>query len=86
MDDKDWTGTLGKKGVRIEEPVRGAFVLFGTPPYVHMGVLVRPPWASSWHVIGFGDQGAPDESTLPGLLAYFAARGDHGYAFRDLTR
>ena len=24
VDDKDWTGTLGKKGVRIEEPVRGA--------------------------------------------------------------
>lgn len=86
VTDKDWTGTLGKKGVRLKREQRGAFVLFGTPPYVHMGVLVRPLRASSWHVIGFGDQAAPDESTLPALLAYFAGQGHPGYAFRDLTR
>lgn len=86
VTDTDYTGTLAKKGVRIEQPERGAFVFFGAPPYVHMGVLVRPLRASSWHVIGFGDQSAPDESTLPGLIAYFVSQGHQGHTFRDLTR
>ena len=50
--DTDYTGTLGKKGVRLEQPERGAFVLFGSPPYVHMGVLVRPLRAKSCASVG----------------------------------
>jgi hypothetical protein len=86
VTDTDWTGTLAKKGRQIERPVRGAFVFFGAPPYVHMGVLVKPMLSRSWHVIGFGNQAAPDENTLPALLGYFAARGHAGHQFRDLTR
>ena len=86
VNDTDWTGTLGKKGKLIERPLRGAFVFFGAPPYVHMGVLVKPLRSKGWHVIAFGHQGAPDENTLPVLLAYFKERGHPGYAFRDLTR
>ena len=85
VNDKDWTGTLGKKGRLIEQPRRGAFVFFGAPPYVHMGVLVKPLLSRDWHVIGFGDQAGPDESTLPGMLAYFERAGHPGHAFRDLT-
>jgi len=85
VNDKDWTGTLGKKGRLIEKPRRGAFVFFGPPPYVHMGVLVKPLLSRDWHVIGFGDQAGPDESTLPGMLAYFKEQGHPGHAFRDLT-
>lgn len=85
VDDKDWTGTLGRKGKLVESPARGVFVFFGTPPYVHMGVMVKPLLSRTWHVIGFGDSAAPDESTLPALLGYFAVRGHPGHAFRDLT-
>lgn len=86
VTDKDWTGTLAKKGKGIEQPSRGTFVFFGTPPYVHMGVMVKPLLSRSWHVIAFGHNGAPDEHRLLDLLAYFQGRGDPGYAFRDLTR
>lgn len=86
VTDKDWTGTLGKKGVRVEKPSRGCFVFFGVPPYVHMGVLVRPLLSRRWLVIAFGHNGAPDINSLNGLLAYFAGRGHTGHAFRDLTR
>ena len=85
VNDKDFTGTLGKKGVALERPKRGAFVFFGAPPYVHMGVLVKPLLSTEWHVIGIGDQAAPLEDTLPGLLRYFSDRGHPGHAFRDLT-
>lgn len=80
VTDTDWTGTLGKKGKRLERPVPGCFVFFGPPPYVHMGVMVDRS-----HVIGFGDPAAPDESTLAGLVAYFAGIGKFGHTFRDLT-
>lgn len=86
VTDTDWTGTLGKKGRRIENPTRGGFVFFGYPPYVHMGVLVRPLLSRKWLVIAFGHNGAPDINSLNGLLAYFAGRGHTGHAFRDLTR
>jgi len=85
VNDRDFTGSLADKGRAISKPKRGAFVFFGAPPYVHMGVLVKPLRAPSWHVIGFGEQHAPDENTLPGLLAYFAKQGHPGHAFRDLT-
>lgn len=85
VTDTDWTGTLGKKGKQVETPARGVFVFFGAPPYVHMGVMVKPLLSSRWHVIGFGHNGAPDENTLAGMLAYFAGRGHAGHAFRDLT-
>jgi len=81
----DYTGTLGEKGKLISKPRRGAFVFFGAPPYVHMGVLVKPLLSRTWHVIGFGDQAGPDESTLPALLNYFEREGHPGHAFRDLT-
>lgn len=80
VSDTDWTGTLGKKGVQLEQPKPGCFVFFGSPPYVHMAIMVDRS-----HAIGFGDQQAPDESTLAGLLAYFAGTGHPGLAFRDLT-
>lgn len=82
---KDYTGTLATKGRAIASPKRGAFVFFGSPPYVHMGVLVKPLLSRSWHVIEFGDQAAPDETPLPTLLEYFARRGHPGHAYRDLT-
>lgn len=85
VNDKDYTGTLAQKGRKLEQPKRGAFVFFGSPPYVHMGVLVKPMRSRSWHVIEFGDQAAPDEQTLPNLLAYFAREGHPGHEFRDLT-
>jgi hypothetical protein len=50
-----------------------------------MGVMVKPMLSRTWHVIGFGDQAAPDESTLPGLLRFFKNEGHPGHAFRDLT-
>lgn len=82
---KDYTGTLATKGRQIAKPSRGSFVFFGSPPYVHMGVLVRPLLSRTWHVIGFGDQAAPDETPLPVLLDYFGQQGDPGHSFRDLT-
>lgn len=80
VTDTDWTGTLGKKGRMIDNPAPGVFVFFGSPPYVHMAVMVNATRA-----IGFGDQAAPDESSLAGLLAYFNLHGHPGHAFRDLT-
>lgn len=85
VTDTDWTGSLAKKGRMVERPARGVFVFFGAPPYVHMGVMVKPLLSSSWHVIGFGDQSAPEESTLPGLLSFFNREGHPGHQFRDLT-
>jgi len=85
VTDKDYTGTLAEKGKPLAKPKRGGFVFFGEPPYVHMGVLVKPLRAPSWHVIGFGEQSGPDEQTLPALLAYFDKQGHPGHAFRDLT-
>jgi hypothetical protein len=85
VTDKDFTGTLAKKGKPLSKPVRGGFVFFGEPPYVHMGVLVKPLLSRTWHVVGFGDQAGPDENTLPGLLNYFTKQGHPGHAFRDLT-
>ena len=85
VNDRDYTGTLAEKGKPISSPRRGAFVFFGEPPYVHMGVLVKPLLSRTWHVIGFGDQAAPDENTLPGMLDYFRRQGHPGHAFRDLT-
>jgi len=85
VTDTDFTGTLAQKGKPIKSPKRGAFVFFGSPPYVHMGVLVKPWRAPVWHVIAFGEQDAPDENTLPDLLAYFKKHGHPGHAFRDLT-
>src|SRR6478752_4196160 len=81
-DDRDYTGTLAQKGRAITYPKRGAFVFFGSPPFVHMGVLVKPWRSSVWHVIGFGEQSGPDETTLPDLLAYFQREGHPGHAFR----
>lgn len=80
VTDTDWTGTLGKKGVAVQLPKPGMFVFFGPPPYVHMGVML-----DQGHVIGFGQQLAPDVNTLSGLLAYFSSKGHPGHAFRDLT-
>lgn len=85
VTDKDWTGTLCTKGAAIAQPKRGAFVFFGAPPYVHMGVLVKPLLSRDWHVIEFGEQAAPDETPLPVLLAYFQRQGHPGHQFRDLT-
>lgn len=85
VTDKDYTGTLAQKGRAISKPKRGAFVFFGDPPYVHMGVLVKPLLSRTWHVIEFGDQAAPDETPLPDLLVYFEREGHPGHAFRDLT-
>jgi len=85
VTDKDYTGTLAQKGKRISRPRRGGFVFFGVPPYVHMGVLVKPMLSRTWHVIGFGDQAGPDESTLPALLHYFERQGHPGHELRDLT-
>ena len=85
VNDKDYTGTLAEKGKRIASPKRGAFVFFGSPPYVHMGVLVKPLLSRTWHVIEFGEQAAPDETPLPVLLAYFEREGHPGHEFRDLT-
>ena len=81
VTDTDWTGTLCTKGVKLGEPVAGCFVFFGAPPFVHMGVMV-----DRTHVIGFGQQQAPDENALAGLVAYFAGSGHPGFQFRDLTR
>jgi len=85
VTDRDYTGTLAKKGKKIGSPKRGAFVFFGVAPFVHMGVLVKPWTSRTWHVIGFGDQAGPDEATLPSLLAYFQREGHPGHEFRDLT-
>lgn len=85
VNDRDWTGSLATKGKLLVSPQRGAFVFFGLPPFVHMGVLVKPLLSRDWHVIAFGHQSAPDENTLPGLLRYFNARGHPGHQFRDLT-
>jgi hypothetical protein len=81
VTDTDWTGTLGQKGVRLADPVPGCAVFFGTPPYVHMGIMGK-----RGHVLGFGTQTGPDRNTLAALIAYFAGHGHPGYAFRDLTR
>lgn len=85
VTDTDWTGTLAKKGRLVERPSRGVFVFFGVPPFVHMGVMVKPLLSSQWHVIGFGDQQGPDETPLPAMLRYFEQAGHPGHAFRDLT-
>lgn len=81
VTDTDWTGTLAKKGKPVEQPRAGVFVFFGSPPYVHMAMMVNDHDA-----IGFGSQAAPNESSLVGLIAYFNSRGHPGHAFRDLTR
>jgi len=81
VTNTDYTGTLGKKGVQLAQPVPGCFVFFGTPPYVHMGVMGKDR-----HVIGFGDQAAPERNTLAALIDYFHRAGHPGHAFRDLTR
>jgi hypothetical protein len=86
VNDKDFTGTLANKGKPLASPARGSFVFFGAAPYVHMGVMVKPLLSRTWHVIGFGDQAAPDETPLPILLAYFERQGHPGHVFRDLTR
>ena len=80
VTDSDWTGTLCKKGQRLISSEPGCFVFFGTEPFVHMAVMIDPG-----HAIGFGSQAGPDESTLAGLLAYFASQGHPGHQFRDLT-
>jgi hypothetical protein len=80
VTDTDWTGTLAKKGKPVEQPSPGVFVFFGAPPYVHMAVMV-----SKTQAIGFGQQAAPNQSSLAGLVAYFAGIGHPGHAFRDLT-
>jgi hypothetical protein len=81
VTDQDWTGTLGNKGKPLQEPVVGCYVLFGEPPYVHMGVM-----GYKRHVLGFGTQDGPDRNTLAVLLAYFNGIGHPGHAFRDITR
>src|SRR5215469_5494994 len=81
VTDKDFTGTLAQKGRPLTSPKRGAFVFFGAPPFVHMGVTVKPLLSRVWHVIEFGDQAAPDEAHLPDLLAYFERQGHPGHIF-----
>jgi hypothetical protein len=81
VTDADWTGTLGKKGKLLGQPVTGCFVFFGAPPYVHMGVMGR-----GRNVLGFGSQTGPDRNELDTLLTYFARQGHPGHAFRDITR
>lgn len=81
VTDTDWTGTLATKGKPVDQPSAGVFVFFGAPPYVHMAVMV-----SQTRAIGFGSQSSPDESSLAGLVAYFASTGHFGHAFRDLTQ
>lgn len=85
VTDADYTGSLATKGRALAKPRRGAFVFFGTPPYVHMGVLVKPWNSREWQVIEFGDQQAPDKTPLPVLLDYFRRNGHPGHAYRDLT-
>lgn len=80
VTETDWTGTLCRKGIKLAAPEPGAFVFFGTAPFVHMGVM-----RDRTHVIGFGQQAAPNMNTLSALLAYFAQKGHPGYEFRDLT-
>jgi hypothetical protein len=80
VTDTDWTGTLCHKGQMILSPQPGCFVFFGTAPFVHMAVMVDKK-----HAVGFGSQSSPDESSLAGLVAYFASQGHPGYEFRDLT-
>jgi hypothetical protein len=83
VDNEDWTGTLGAKGVAVSESdvKPGHYVFFGAPPYVHMGVM-----GSNRHVVGFGGQSGPDRNTLATLAAYFTWQGHPGVAFRDITR
>ena len=83
VDDRDYTGTLGRKGVEVpHDKVRpGHAVFFGRYPYVHMGIMGR-----RGYVLGFGSQAGPDRVKLAVLIAYFAGIGRPGYAFRDLTR
>jgi hypothetical protein len=81
VNDQDWTGTLGQKGKPLTDPVPGCFVFFGAPPYVHMGVM-----GYRRHVIGFGYQAGPERNTLAALVAFFAANGHPGHAFRDITK
>jgi hypothetical protein len=85
VTDKDYTGTLAQKGRQVAKPSRGTFVFFGVPPFVHMGVMVKPLLSRSWHVIGFGDQAGPEENTLSAMMMGFAAEGHPGHVFRDLT-
>jgi hypothetical protein len=85
VTDLDFTGTLAQKGRQVAKPSRGTFVFFGAPPYVHMGVMVKPLLSRSWHVIGFGDQAGPEEATLSSMLMGFASEGHPGHVFRDLT-
>src|SRR5690348_11756426 len=68
VTDSDWTGTLSKKGVpvRATDVKPGHLVFFGSPPYVHVGIMGR-----NRHVLGFGSQSGPDRNTLAALLAYF---------------
>ena len=80
VTDKDYTGTLCHKGVHLLRAEPGCFVFFGAAPYVHMAVMV-----STSQAIGFGDQAAPNQSSLAGLLSYFSHIGHPGHEFRDLT-
>lgn len=80
MTDTDWTGTLCRKGRKLALAEPGCFVFFGTAPFVHMAVMVDRRSA-----IGFGDQEAPNQSSLSGLVAYFTTNGHPGHEFRDLT-
>ena len=78
VTDTDWTGTLGQKGVKVEQPARGVFVFFGQPPFVHMGVLVRPLRASilaRHRVRGFARTGRVHAPRIARLFRGSGSRG-----------
>lgn len=80
VDDKDFTGTLLKKGHLVAVPEPGDCVIFGGGDGEHAGVMAERD-SNDWWVIGFGHQGAPDRVLLSQLETYFRNAGHPGVRF-----
>ncbi len=80
LTDKDWTGTLVKKGKEVAICQPGCAVIFGPGPGVHVGMATERAGAD-WWIVAFGHNGAPDRVALSVLEAYFAKQGHPGVRY-----
>lgn len=86
----DWTGSLLEKAAKLGKlrtaPAVGLGAVFGPNSGEHIGWITgKTPDGMDWYVVGFGWSGAPDRSTLSGMLAYFEARGFPGVRYIDFA-
>lgn len=85
VDDKDFTGTLLKKGKLVKTPKPGDCAIFGPGDGDHAAMVTEKATGGDWWTIGFGHQGAPDRVLLSVMRDYFNKHGEPGVRFLAFT-